>query len=251
MTSKRNISIDLNSDLGEHPGTDLDEQIMPFLSSCNIACGGHIGDEASVRQTIRLAKKHDVAIGAHPSYPDKENFGRKIIAISETDLKKSLSIQIGLVKQICEEESVLLHHVKPHGALYNLAAKNKQASQLISEIIRSINPLLKLYGLAGSITEEIALENELHFIGEAFADRRYLPDGTLMPRSRKEAVLTKETEVLRQAEEIAFNQRIMADNWIRVKAKTICLHSDTKGAILLAQRIKDHLVSKRAHITAV
>lgn len=166
------LSIDLNADLGEHPNTDLDERIMPYISSCNIACGGHIGDEASVRRTIINAKKHIIEVGAHPSYPDKENFGRKIISISKGDLRRSLEAQIGLVKQICEEENVHLHHVKPHGALYNHAASDESVSELILQVLQNIVPGVFWMGLAGSVTESVARANDYPFIREGFADRK-------------------------------------------------------------------------------
>ena len=132
------IKIDLNADLGEHPNTDLDEQIMPFISSCNVACGGHIGDESSVRETVLLAKKFGVAVGAHPSYPDRENFGRKIIQIQPQQLADSIIEQISLVKRICLEEGVKLHHIKPHGALYNHAASDAFISKLILSTIKEV-----------------------------------------------------------------------------------------------------------------
>ena len=131
-------TIDLNADLGEHPSSEIDEEIMPYISSCNIACGGHIGDEESVRRTITLARKFNVSIGAHPSYPDKENFGRKVMLISPEDLKQEIFKQIELVSRICKEENVALHHIKPHGALYNQAAKNEKIAAK-----ESLLPLLK------------------------------------------------------------------------------------------------------------
>ncbi|WP_420317092.1 5-oxoprolinase subunit PxpA [Ekhidna sp.] len=242
--------IDLNADLGEHPGTNLDDAIMPFLSSCNIACGGHIGDETSVRRTIRLAKKYNVAIGAHPSYPDKENFGRQIIQIEPKELAKSISEQISLVKRICDQEEANLHHVKPHGALYNHAAKEPFISNLILKVLDEVVPNVFWMGLAKSISEDVARENNRAFISEGFADRKYEWDGTLRSRSLDNAVL-KSAEVLKQVEELAINHRVKAEDWIPMKVQSICLHSDTEGAVTLAKEINAHLVNKGVQIAAV
>lgn len=245
------VNIDLNSDLGEHPDRSLDEQIMPHISSCNIACGGHAGDEASVKATIALAINHQVAIGAHPSYPDKENFGRQVMLIDEGDLFRSLHEQILLVKSTAEVFNVPLHHIKPHGALYNKAAVDADISKLICEVVKSIDPELKLYGLAHSITEATAEKHDIHFIGESFADRRYNPDKTLKSRKFPDAVLTSTKDVLAQVEELVLNKRAFASDWISIESKTVCLHSDTKGAVTLAKRIHEHLVSKGVNIAAV
>jgi len=156
----------LNADLGEHPNTNLDEQIMPYLSSCNIACGGHIGDEQSVRKAVRLAKAHQVAVGAHPSFPDQANFGRKELSMEPSRLAQSMKEQIELVKRICEEEQVELHHIKPHGALYNLAAKDAITSRLILEVIKEVASSVPWMGLAGSESQEVAGNEKYPFIAE-------------------------------------------------------------------------------------
>lgn len=244
------LSIDLNADLGEHPGTNLDEQIMPYISSCNIACGGHIGDEASVRQTIRLAKKYGVAIGAHPSYPDKENFGRKIIDMQPADLAESISDQIGMVKRICEEESASLHHIKPHGALYNHAAADDFISKLILKVLEDVSPNIMWMGLARSASEEVARNHGYPFIAEGFADRKYESDASLRSRSVEGAVLSR-SDVINQVHELVLNRRVKAENWIALEIQSICLHGDTPGALTLAKEINQTLVSKGVHISAV
>lgn len=245
------LSIDLNSDLGEHPNTRLDEQIMPYISSCNIACGGHIGDEDSVRKTVGLAIKNNVAIGAHPSFPDKENFGRKVFKMEFEELKESLRNQIQLVKSISEEMETPFHHVKPHGALYNLAAVDHTTSKMICELVLEIDPKLKLYGLAHSVTEQIASDMKISFVGEAFADRRYEMDKTLRSRKENNALLINEEEVLNQVEQLVCHQRVKSLDWISVTARTLCLHSDTQGAVHLAKVIRNHLEQKGVHIGAV
>lgn len=245
------IQIDLNSDLGEHPGSNLDQQIMPFISSCNIACGGHAGNAASVEQTIYLAMQYGVAVGAHPAYPDRENFGRTIMNISKEALEQTLLKQILLVKQTCERLGTKLHHVKPHGALYNEAAKNSDLSNLICGVMKEIGSEVKLYGLAHSLMQNIATGQGIEFIAEGFADRQYEPDKSLRSRKKEAAVLSDAQEVLRQVEEMAINQRVFADNWIGIEAQSICLHSDTKGAVNLAEKIRNHLEFKGVHVVAV
>lgn len=245
------LKIDLNADLGEHPNSNLDERIMPYLSSCNIACGGHIGNAKSVKDTVELAKQFSVKVGAHPSFPDSDNFGRKVMNIHPDKLKSSLKKQIDLVNDIAERSEVPLHHVKPHGALYNLAAYDQETSDLICEVITQVNPKLRLYGLAHATTEKVAGSYGLQFVAEAFADRQYMVDGSLMPRSEKGAVLSDEKHVLDQVEELAVNKRVFANRWILIDSETICLHSDTKGAVNLAAKIRKHLESKGAIIAAV
>ncbi|MEO9869037.1 5-oxoprolinase subunit PxpA [Ekhidna sp.] len=244
------FSIDLNADLGEHPDSNLDEMIMPFISSCNIACGGHIGDETSVRQTLILAKRFNVAVGAHPSYSDKENFGRKILDIQPGKLAEDVKEQISLVSRICQEEGVTLHHIKPHGALYNHAASNRFVSELILEVLKDTVPGIYWMGFASSESEKIAKENNYPFITEGFADRKYESDGSLRLRTLEGAVLNPR-QVLDQVEEIVINHRVHAEEWIDLSIQSLCLHGDTKGAVTLSKEINQHLVTKGVQITAV
>lgn len=245
-------TIDLNSDLGEQPDSTLDEQIMPYITSCNIACGGHAGDESSVRRTIDLAIKNNVAIGAHPGFPDRENFGRVIMDIEPGDLAKSLREQIKLIKKCTEEVGQKLHHVKPHGALYNQASMNANISKLIIDVIQEIDPDLPIYGLSHSETEKEAAKTDIHFIGEAFADRKYELNKTLRNRKHDDAMIHELEEVLKQVENLTFHKRAFNDETeLSIEAKTICLHSDTKGAVNLAKAIHDHLEGKGANIAAV
>ena len=245
------ISIDLNSDLGEHSDSHLDEQIMPYITSCNIACGGHVGDATSVKKTIELAMKHHVAIGAHPSFPDKENFGREVMSMNLEDLRTSVLEQVQLVKSSCEEMKINLHHIKPHGALYNLAANDEKISTMLCELLLALDPKVKLYGLAHSITERVAVSMNIDFVGEAFADRSYEMDKTLRSRKKKGAVIEDEEMVLRQVEELVCSGRVTSEEWLSISAQTICLHSDTKGAVNLAKSIRNHLEQKGVHIRSV
>ncbi len=245
-------TIDLNSDLGEQADSTLEEGIMPYISSCNIACGGHAGDEESVRRTIDLAIQHDVAIGAHPGFPDKENFGRKIMEIDPEELSESIKEQVSLAKKITEEVGQKMHHVKPHGALYNLASVDSATSRLIIEALQEVDPDVPLYGLSHSETEKVAKATGINFIGEAFADRKYELNKTLRNRKFDDAMIYEEEDVLAQVENITFHQRVFNNGTpLDIEAQTICLHSDTKGAVNLARAIREHLEQKGAIITAV
>ncbi|MEP1034261.1 5-oxoprolinase subunit PxpA [Ekhidna sp.] len=244
------LRIDLNADLGEHPNSNLDEQIMPYISSCNIACGGHIGDESSVRQTILLARKSGVSVGAHPSYPDRENFGRKIMQMQPQQLADSISEQIELVRRVCAEEDVILHHVKPHGALYNHAASDGFISELVLNVLKEVANGVYWMGLADSQSARVAHNKNYPFIAEGFADRQYEPDGSLRSRAMEGAVL-KNKAVIGQVEQLVINHRVHTDNWLKLDIQSICLHGDTEGAVTLAKEINDHLVSKGVQIAAV
>lgn len=243
-------SIDLNADLGEHPGEMVDEMIMPYLSSCNIACGGHIGDEASVRHTVRLALANEVAIGAHPSYPDPVNFGRKAMLIQPEELAKSIKEQIVLVQRICDEEGAHMHHVKPHGALYNRSATDRFLAELMYQVMKEVAAESHWMGLAESEAHRVARMNQFAFIAEGFADRQYESDGTLRSRSKNGAVLSQK-EVLAQVDALVFHQRAKAHDWIPMQVQSICLHGDTEGAVTLAKQINHHLVSQGVQISPV
>lgn len=244
------VTIDLNSDLGELEDRSLDAAIMPFISSCNIACGGHAGDEDSITRTVELAAKYHVAIGAHPSFPDRENFGREVIQMEPEKLQDSLQEQIALVQSITKQNGMSLHHVKPHGALYNVAAKDPAIAKIILQSVKGVDPSLKIYGLAHSTMEMEAKNEGTPFVAEAFADRKYEDDKTLRSRKKEDAVLN-EKEVLEQVEKLVFSQKVYASTWMPIHAQTVCLHSDTPGAVTLARRIHEHLVNKGAVITSV
>ena len=244
------VCIDLNADLGEHPHSDLDEKLMPFISSCNIACGGHIGDEASVHKTIQLAKEHGVAIGAHPSYPDRTHFGRMVIDIAESALEQSLEHQISLVQRVCAENQVPLHHIKPHGALYNQSSKDEELSALIVRVIQKVAPAVPWMLLADSASEKVAKKAKHPFIREGFADRRYQSDLTLVPRAVSGAVLKRE-EIGRQVSNLAIHRQVQANGWIPLEVQSICLHSDTESSVQLAREINELLQEHGVEISSV
>lgn len=239
-------NIDLNCDLGEwrtDDGSDLDKAIMPYISSCNIACGGHIGNEISMRWTVILAKKNNVKIGAHPSYPDRVGFGRQQLEMDSDDLKNSIKNQILSLKEIAEAEGMNLHHVKPHGALYNAASKNRGVARAVAEAIKELGLNILVYGQAGSEFERAAKKNGLQFCAEVFADRAYEDDLSLRSRNLDGAVLHSNKDVLLQIFEMTVEENVTTytGKKLPIKAETICLHSDTKGSRELAKNIYQFL----------
>ena len=227
--------------MGEGIGTD--ELIMPYISSANIACGGHAGDESMMQKTILLAKSHEVAIGAHPSYPDRKNFGRIEMHLSEEEIYKEIYQQIQVIRAIASAQGVKLHHVKPHGALYNTAAKNESVSNAIVHAILDIDPTLKVYGLPLSIFENVCLKNKLQFIGEGFADRTYTEEGSLTPRTSTNAMITDPATSIEQVINLALKQEVKTSTgkWIKMPVKTICIHGDGEHAVLFATSIHEAL----------
>ncbi len=249
-------TIDLNCDLGESYGkmtSQYDEIIMPYLSSCNIACGFHSGDPVTIERTIQMATDHDVAIGAHPSFPDLQGFGRRVMHIPQAELTAIIRYQIAALKGMTEALGGTLHHVKPHGALYNFAAKNEAAAQAIIDAVKSIDDKLIVYGLPNSFLEKKAKQTDLSFAKETFADRRYERDGSLRARTRAGAVIEQKNEVLAQVRMIVEKKQVKThDNEIiSLEADTICLHSDTQGAANLARQIHEMLTSNGIKIHPV
>lgn len=241
------ISIDINSDVGEGIGNEA--LLMPLISSCNIACGGHAGDEKTMREVLAFAKACNVKIGAHPSYPDKENFGRSIMKISDNALKKSLVEQISKLKLLAEENGQHLHHVKPHGALYNQAAIDSRVATLIIEAIRSVDENLAIYVPYNSVIAILA-KPHLTTIVEGFADRSYHQDYTLVSRTHAEGVLNNAQAVIAHVLPM-----IMKDNLISLeghilpfKVDTICVHGDTENAIDIVRALCSQLHSEGIQI---
>lgn len=248
--------IDLNCDLGEWKTSDgilRDEYIMPFISSCNIACGGHIGDEQSIRATIRLAKKYGVSMGVHPSYPDRENFGRVVMDISPKELEESLIEQIKTFIIYLKEEGGTLHHIKPHGALYNQATKDRTIAEVIVSVMKQFDERIPFYLPPNSISKKVAIESGLKVFDEVFADRVYEEDLKLRSRTLSGAVLTNETDVIAQVRSMILKGEVLTYSGTRkpINAETVCLHSDTPGAIQLAKTIHEFLKSHGVEIISV
>ncbi len=228
---------DLNCDMGEGIGND--EAIMPYITSANIACGYHAGNEVTMQQTVLLAKKHGVAVGAHPSFLDRQNFGRTEVKTTPAEVYQLVSDQINNLKKIAAAHSILLHHVKPHGALYNMAAKDKLLAHAIAQAVWDNHPGLILYGLSGSF-----LISEAHILGlktasEVFADRTYQDDGSLTPRSGPSALIEQEAQSINQVLHMITKGKVTAVSGkeVPIVADTICLHSDGKHAAAFAQKI--------------
>lgn len=221
-----NTSIDINCDLGE--GTGNEAAILPFISSVNIACGFHAGNAITMLEVVRLAKKHGVAIGAHPSWEDREHFGRRNMQLPARELYAILLYQLGALAAICHSESIPLHHVKPHGALYNQAATDAELSKVITTAIRDFNPTLILYGLSGSVLNTTAEKAGLRVAAEVFADRTYTKEGLLTPRTMHNAMITETSKATAQALQLVTKQEVTTidHTLIHLKADTICIHGD-------------------------
>jgi UPF0271 protein len=234
--------MDLNADVGE--GME-DGPILPFLTSANIACGLHAGGPLIMDRTVTLALSRRVQVGAHPGYADRENFGRKAVDLPLDEVRALVLYQVAALDGFVRAHGGRLAHVKPHGALYNRAARDVALATAIAEAVRAYGGDLILVGLAGSVQLGAARLLGLRAAGEAFADRRYLPDGTLMPRSQAGAVLSDPGEAAEQASMIVREGCAVAADGSRVQihADTVCLHGDTAGAAKIARAVRDRLES--------
>ena len=235
------MAIDLNCDMGEGAGED--EGIVPLVSSINVACGFHAGDPATIRATIRLAARHGVAVGAHPSYPDRAGFGRAPMVRSPEEVRDDVVYQVAAVRAFCAAEGVPLVHVKPHGALYNTAAQDPVLAAAICEAVRQVDPGLVIVCLAGSPMAGVVRSLGMRCAEEAFADRGYTPEGTLVPRGRPGALVDDPGAVAERVAGMARDRRVtsVAGTPVTVAADTICLHGDTPGAAELATAIRARL----------
>jgi UPF0271 protein len=238
------LAIDLNSDVGEGAGDDA--VIIPLVTSVNVACGFHAGDPATIRQTIRLAKRHGAAVGAHPSYPDREGFGRRPMARPTEAVEDDLLFQLGALQALCRAEGVELAHVKPHGALYNAAAEDPVLAAAIARAVVAFDPSLVVVCLAGSPMVEVVRRQGLACAQEAFADRGYTPRGTLVPRDQPGALVDEPAAVAERAWRMARHRTVLAVDGteVGVAADTLCLHGDTPGAARLAAAVRSRLLSE-------
>ncbi|NJY62953.1 5-oxoprolinase subunit PxpA [Salinimicrobium sp. CDJ15-81-2] len=241
-------TIHINCDLGE--GGEHDRELMPLISACNIACGGHAGTLETMQHTVDLAMEHGVEIGAHPSYPDKENFGRSPVKMNDEELKRSLVAQILSLKQITEAEGAVLTHVKPHGALYNDAQKDKHVAGIIIESILEFGDELVLYAPENSVISDLA-EGKLKLRYEAFADRNYNLDGSLVSRKEANALITKKEEVLKHLLAMILEGKISTPKGEKIGtcATTFCLHSDTPNSVEILQYLHAELGAKNVKIS--
>jgi UPF0271 protein len=244
-------TIDLNCDMGE--GMDNDEAIMPYISSANIACGYHAGNADIIRQTIQLAQKHDVSIGAHPSFFDKENFGRKEIDLSPGEIYELVRQQLILFDEIASDLAVQVQHVKPHGALYNMSAKNISIAKAIANAVKDHNAHFILYGLSGSHSTREAKAIGLTTASEVFADRTYQDDGNLTSRSQSNALIEDTDKAIQQVLQIVKKGTVttVSKKIIPIAGETICLHGDGKHAIEFAKQIHEVLKKEGIKIQAI
>ena len=246
------MKIDLNCDMGESFGQyklGNDEAVMPFITSANIACGFHAGDPLVMQSAIRLAKKYNVAIGAHPSWPDLQGFGRREMNLSIEETEALILYQIGALAGFAKAEGVELRHVKPHGALYNQAVKDHALANAIARAVKAFSAGLILVGLAGSSLVEAGAELGLQAVNEGFPDRNYNADGTLA--SRKQA-----NSIIESPDDVAVHALGLAQDGIdfsgqRVKVDTLCLHGDNIHAAENAKRIRNMLAQNKISIEAL
>jgi UPF0271 protein len=241
------MKIDINCDLGENIGND--EDIMPYITSANIACGFHAGDEMSMWKTTRLARRYGIAIGAHPSWKDREGFGRRDMSLSSDEVEALVLYQIGALYAMAKAESVELHHVKPHGALYNQAAQNKVLASAIARAVKRFSIDLLLVGLAGSYLIEAGVEAGLGVTSEGFPDRNYNPNGTLVSRKQVDAIIQSPEEVAGQAVKLAERGIDLGGRHVRVD--TLCLHGDHPHAVQNAKMVRDVLEKSGIEVAAI
>jgi len=244
-------TIDLNADLGEGCGTD--EALLDLVSSANIACGWHAGGALAMRECVRWAVDKGVSIGAHPSFNDPENFGRKEMKLPTEDIYAGMLYQLGALSAIAQAEGGRIAHVKPHGALYNQAARDTQIADAIVSAVHDFDPSVAVFALAGSTLVKAARDAGLVAVEEVFADRGYRADGSLVPRDEPGALLDDEDAVLARTLTMIRERRVQAvdGTWMPLNAQTICLHGDGPHALAFAQRIRAALDAAHIGVQAV
>lgn len=245
------MNIDVNCDMGESFGAwtiGADEEVMPHITSANVACGAHAGDATVMRRTVRSAAAAGVAVGAHPGFADLQGFGRREMTVDPAELEDSLIAQIGALAALARAENVTLQHVKAHGALYNMAARQRPLADAIARAIAASGPALIMFALPGSEMIAAARAAGLRIAAEGFADRSYEEDGSLTPRSRPGAIIHDPEAVVGRALRMARDGVVLtaAGHEVALRVDTICVHGDTPGAAGLARRIRDALAAAGA-----
>ena len=240
------MKVDLNSDLGESFGRyklGLDEEVMKYISSANVATGWHAGDPIVMRKTVRLAKENGVAVGAHPGYPDLLGFGRRYMKLSSEEARNYVLYQIGALYAFTKAEGLELQHVKPHGALYNALVKDEELARAVIEGIADFDKNLIFVTLSGSRAAEVAEEMGVKVAHEVFADRAYNPDGTLVSRSKPGAVIHDKKEIAERVVSMIKDGGVRAINgeWVELKVDTICVHGDNPKAVEIAAHVRKAL----------
>lgn len=251
------LKIDINCDLGESYGefkVGCDEKIMPHITSANIACGFHAGDPMTIAQTISLAKKYKVAIGAHPGFPDLMGFGRREMRLSDEEIKNYIIYQVSALQGFAKTMGLNVQHVKPHGALYNMALTNEGLSQAIARAVKAINDKLIVFAPPDTFLAKIAIKNGLRVAFEFFADRAYNPDGTLLSRKHSNAIIHEPSKVIQRTFKVIEDGTVLAANGEIVqlgKVHTICVHGDTPNAAELVKILRRELTKKNVAVKPV
>jgi len=245
-----NLHVDLNADLGE--GAGHDKELLKLVSSASIACGFHAGDAETMHETISAARDQGVAVGAHPSLFDRENFGRKQMAVSPTEVFEAVSYQLGVFQAVANNLDVRPNHVKPHGALYNMATRDQQLADAIARAIVAVDLSLVLFAPDKSALARAGEAEHLRVAREVFADRNYLADGSLVPRNRRDALLHDPKESAARVMRMLREGKVQSiDNVdVDVRAETICVHGDTPGAVEFARVLRAHLEKEGVTIRA-
>jgi UPF0271 protein len=244
------LCVDLNADLGE--GAGHDEDILEFVSSANIACGFHAGDPTSILASIRAAHELDVAVGAHPSFPDRANFGRSEMTLPPDEIYSVIAYQLGAFQALVRAAGAEMNHVKAHGALYNMAARDRSLAEVIVNAVAALDPKLILFVPPGGVFESAAKERGLQIAREVFADRNYMPDGTLVSRSSPDAFVRDPVEAAERVIRMLREGKVRAVDGsdVAVSAETICVHGDNPEAVAFVQRLRERLTREEVMIAA-
>lgn len=250
------MNIDINCDMGESFGVynmGRDEEILDYITSANIACGFHAGDQSTMRKTVKMALEKDVGIGAHPGFPDLNGFGRRYIALSPEEIYELVVYQVGALNGFVKAEGAKMQHVKAHGALYNLAAKDKNVAESIAKAVYAINPELVLFGLAGGELVKAGKNAGLPTASEVFADRTYQEDGSLTSRREKDALILDQEVASSQVVQMAKNGKVRSQQGkdISIKADTVCIHGDGIHALEFAQHINHALANENISVSKI
>jgi UPF0271 protein len=244
------LHVDLNSDLGE--GAGFDNELFELVTSASITCGFHAGDPTSILRSIRDAKEKNVSVGAHPSFPDRKDFGRTELAIEPAEVFAQVTYQLGAFGMLATAAGVRMNHVKPHGALYNMAARDEKLADAIVSAILVVDPFLILFAPSNSALERAGEAAELRVMREVFADRNYLADGSLVPRDRSDALLSDPVEAAKRVLRMLRENKVRAVDGhdVDVRAETICVHGDTPGAVEFVRNLRFELKEQGIAITA-
>lgn len=242
-------TIDMNSDLAESFGAyhiGMDEEILKYITSANLACGFHASDPVVMEKAVKACKANHVAVGAHPGFPDLQGFGRRNMVIPPDEVKAMVMYQIGALDAFCRANDIVLHHVKPHGALYNMAGKDYQLAKAVCEAVAEVNPELIVMAQAGSCLQKAAEELHLKVAKEIFADRAYEEDGSLVARSKPGAMITDEDEAIRRVITMVREGKTTAvtGKEIPIQADTVCVHGDGEKALLFVRKLRQAFVAE-------